>query len=255
MRAYSCPICGSANCSIFGVRKPSRLASSPYEESLSETAKERPGGARERREGRAHHARPGGVRARAGIRPDDGGAAANGPAAPRERGDRVSGEPRRCGGLCDPGHDRGRAARNPGDAPPRDRPLQPPAGLPGSVRDRPDLDLGNPAGLVALRERSGQRPSHPSLHPGDPDRVRLGNRCDHDTQRGSGGGARAPVRDRHGSDDGRGGPAARPGGRLLDEAGPAQRAGQPRRDGHTRGHDPRAADAAPWRGKGRRRRG
>ena len=116
MRGYSCPICGSANCSIFGVRKPSRLASSPYDQSLSETAKERPGGARERREGRAHHARPGGVRARAGIRPDDGGTAANGPAASRKRGDRVSGEPRRCGGLCDAGHDRGRAARNPGDA-------------------------------------------------------------------------------------------------------------------------------------------
>ena len=81
-------------------------------------------------------------------------------------------EPRRRRGPCDPGHDRGRAPRDPGHAPPRGGALQPPAGLPGGVRDRPALDLGDPAGLVAVRERPGQRPPHPPLHPGHPDRVR-----------------------------------------------------------------------------------
>src|SRR6478735_5148742 len=131
MRAYSCPICGSANCSIVGFHKSSRLASSPYDQSLSETAKERPGGPGERCEGRAHHARPGGVCARARVRPDDGGTAANGAAASRKRRDRVSGDSGRRGGLRDPGHDCGRAARNPGDASPRERPLQSSAGVPG----------------------------------------------------------------------------------------------------------------------------
>ena len=40
--------------------------------------------------------------------------------------------------------------------------------------------------------------------------------------------------------------------RLLDPAGTAQRAGQPRRDRHPGGDDPRAADAPPRRGEGRR---